>query len=391
MLYYLKAMSGVRRRAVHLTLYATDNGEVTPHGGDFTNTEKERGDGLKTSDFYFDLPHELIAQTPAEPRDSSKLLKIDMKTGELEDHIFRDIEYLLKPGDTLVINDSKVIPARIYGNRADGDGGRAELLLVKHTREDEWECLIKPGRRVREGCRLTFGGGELSGIVTGILPDGSRTVSFSFDREKYGSIFAVLDEIGTMPTPPYITEKLEDKSRYQTVYAKTEGSAAAPTAGLHFTPELMARLEARDIKFVRIMLHIGLGTFSPVREENIADHVMHTEYYSVSKDAADTINSRRAAGGRTVCVGTTSCRTLETVANEDGIIVPSSGYTGIFISPGYKIKATDALITNFHLPESTLIMLVSAFTGREHILAAYKYAVEHKYRFFSFGDACLIC
>ncbi|MCD7776845.1 MAG: tRNA preQ1(34) S-adenosylmethionine ribosyltransferase-isomerase QueA [Firmicutes bacterium] len=346
---------------------------------------------LKTSDFYYDLPQELIAQTPVEPRDSSRLLKIDMKTGALEDHIFRDIEYLLNPGDTLVINDSKVIPARIYGNRANGEGGKVELLLVKRTAEDEWECLLKPGRRVRTGCPLTFGGGVLTGEVTGMLEDGSRTVRFSFDRQKYGSIFAVLDEIGTMPTPPYITTKLEDKNRYQTVYAKTEGSAAAPTAGLHFTPQLMKRLEDKDIRFARVMLHVGLGTFNPVREENIKDHVMHTEYYSVSKETADFINSRRAAGGRTVCVGTTSCRTLETVARDDGIIVPSEGYTGIFISPGYKIKATDALITNFHLPESTLIMLVSAFTGRERILQAYKYAVEQRYRFFSFGDACFIC
>lgn len=347
---------------------------------------------LKTSDFYYDLPPERIAQTPIYPRDSSRLMRLDRETGEVTHHIFRDIADMLRPGDTLVINDSKVIPARLYGKRIkDGEeSGDVELLLLRHRENLSWECLVKPGKRARPGAELSFGDGILTAKVGEIVEDGCRVINFEFDSEKYTDIFSVLDEIGVMPLPPYITEKLEDKDRYQTVYAKDAGSAAAPTAGLHFTPELMQKLDDMDVKFARVMLHVGLGTFRPVKEDNIADHEMHTEFITVTKEAADLINSRRAAGGRTICVGTTSCRTLESVADEDGNIVPMSGDTGIFIYPGYKFKATDALITNFHLPESTLIMLVSALAGKENVMRAYETAVKEEYRFFSFGDAMMI-
>ena len=347
---------------------------------------------LKTSDFYYDLPEERIAQTPVYPRDSSRLMKLDKETGEVTHHVFRDVVDMLRPGDTLVINDSKVIPARLYGQRIkDGvEAGDVELLLLRHRENLSWECLVKPGKRARPGAKLSFGDGMLTADVGEIVEDGCRVIDFDFDHEKYTDIFSVLDMIGVMPLPPYITEKLEDRDRYQTVYAKDAGSAAAPTAGLHFTPELMAKLEEMDVKFARVMLHVGLGTFRPVKEESITDHEMHTEFITVTKEAADLINERRRAGGRTVCVGTTSCRTLESVADEDGNIVPMSGDTGIFIYPGYKFKATDALITNFHLPESTLIMLVSALAGKENVMKAYNTAVEEKYRFFSFGDAMLI-
>lgn len=347
---------------------------------------------LKTSDFYYDLPSELIAQTPVYPRDSSRLMKLDRVTGEISHHIFRDITELLRPGDTLVINDSKVIPARLYGKRIkDGEeSGDVELLLLRRREEASWECLVKPGKRAKPGAELSFGNGILSAEVGEIIEDGCRIINFDFDREKYTDIFHVLDEIGVMPLPPYITEKLEDRNRYQTVYARDAGSAAAPTAGLHFTPELMSKLEEMDIKFARVMLHVGLGTFRPVKEENITDHEMHTEFITVTEKTAELINSRRAAGGRTVCVGTTSCRTLESASDENGIVHPVAADTGIFIYPGYKFKATDALITNFHLPESTLIMLVSALAGKENVMNAYNTAVRERYRFFSFGDAMLI-
>lgn len=347
---------------------------------------------LKTSDFYYDLPSELIAQTPVYPRDSSRLMKLDRVTGEISHHIFRDITELLRPGDTLVINDSKVIPARLYGKRIkDGEeSGDVELLLLRRREEASWECLVKPGKRAKPGAELSFGNGILSAEVGEIIEDGCRIINFDFDREKYTDIFHVLDEIGVMPLPPYITEKLEDRDRYQTVYARDAGSAAAPTAGLHFTPELMSKLEEMDIKFARVMLHVGLGTFRPVKEENITDHEMHTEFITVTEKTAELINSRRAAGGRTVCVGTTSCRTLESASDENGIVHPVAADTGIFIYPGYKFKATDALITNFHLPESTLIMLVSALAGKENVMNAYNTAVRERYRFFSFGDAMLI-
>lgn len=345
---------------------------------------------LLTSDFYYDLPEGLIAQTPVYPRDSSRLLRLDRESGKVSHHVFRDITEMLRPGDTLVINDSKVIPARLYGVRTNGAGGDVELLLLRRRAETEWECLVKPGKRARPGSRLSFGDGMLTAEVGDIVEDGCRVINFDFDREKYTDILSVLDMIGVMPLPPYITEKLEDKDRYQTVYARDAGSAAAPTAGLHFTPELMAQLEEKDVKFARVMLHVGLGTFRPVKEDKIVEHVMHTEFITVTKEAADLINSRRAAGGRTVCVGTTSCRTLESVADENGMIVPMSADTGIFIYPGYKFRATDALITNFHLPESTLIMLVSALAGKENVMRAYEEAVGERYRFFSFGDAMFI-
>ncbi len=348
---------------------------------------------LKTSDFYYDLPPELIAQTPIYPRDASRLLCLDRVTGKTEHHIFREIEGMLREGDTLVINDSKVIPARLYGNKINDDGslgGDVELLLLKRRAETEWECLVKPGKRARPGHRLSFGGGILTSEVGDIVDDGCRIVRFSFDTEKYTDVLAVLDEIGIMPLPPYITAKLEDKSRYQTVYARDAGSAAAPTAGLHFTPELMERIEAKGVKFARVELRVGLGTFRPVKEDKIADHVMHTEYIRVTPETAELINSRRKAGGRTIAVGTTSCRTLESASDENGNILPISGDTGIFIYPGYKFRAIDGLITNFHLPESTLIMLVSALAGKENVMNAYKLAVEERYRFFSFGDAMLI-
>ena len=346
---------------------------------------------LLKSDFYYDLPEELIAQTPVEPRDSSRLLLLDRETGEVRDSVFRDITEEIGSGDTLVINDSRVIPARLYGERTNGNAtGPVEVLLLRQRGDDVWECLVKPGKRARPGHRIAFGGGALECGIEDIVEDGCRVVKFFYDGARYGSIYEALDDVGTVPLPPYIHEKLEDGERYQTVYAKTAGSAAAPTAGLHFTPELMAKIEATGARFVRVMLHVGLGTFRPVGEDRIADHVMHTEFITVTEDAAKTINERRAAGGRVICVGTTSCRTLESAADEDGTIRAVSGDTGIFIYPGYKFRATDALITNFHLPESTLLMLVSAFADRERVLAAYRHAVREGYRFFSFGDAMFV-
>lgn len=338
---------------------------------------------LKKSDFYFDLPQELIAQDPLEDRSSSRLLVVDKETGKTEHKIFRDIVDYLNPGDCLVLNNTKVIPARLYGERAE-TGGAVEVLLLKRKENDIWETLVKPGKKCKPGQRLVFGDGKLKATVLETIEDGNRLIQFEYE----GIWEEVLDSLGEMPLPPYITHKLADKNRYQTVYAKFEGSAAAPTAGLHFTPELLKKIEDKGIKLAYVTLHVGLGTFRPVKEENILDHHMHTEVYQVTKEAADIINETKKSGGRVICVGTTSCRTVESASDEDGIVKAGSGDTSIFIYPGYKFKVLDCLITNFHLPESTLVMLVSALAGRENVLAAYEEAIREKYRFFSFGDAC---
>lgn len=345
---------------------------------------------LRTSDFYYDLPEELIAQHPAEQRDASRLMVLHRDTGEIEHRVFHDIIDYLEPNDVLVINDSKVIPARLYGIVEGREDAAIELLLLRQRNLDEWETLVKPGKRAKIGMRLTFGDGMLRGEVIDIVEEGIRVIRFSYDHEKYANVYEILHEIGLMPLPPYITEQLSDRDRYQTVYAREEGSAAAPTAGLHFTKELLARIREKGVAIAPVMLHVGLGTFRPVKEDQIADHVMHTEFFSVSKESADLINARKAAGGRLICVGTTSCRTIETVADENGRIPAMQGDTGIFIYPGYRFKAVDALITNFHLPESTLLMLVSAFYNKEKVMEAYRAAVDDRYRFFSFGDAMLI-
>ena len=345
---------------------------------------------LLASDFYYDLPEELIAQHPAEKRDHSRLMVIDRKTGMVEHKHFYDVIDYLNEGDVLVINDSKVIPARLYGHVDGREEALIELLLLRQHELDNWECLVKPGKRAKIGSRSVFGGGALIGEVIDIVEEGNRIIRFDYDREKYTSIYDVLQEVGMMPLPPYITERLADRSRYQTVYAREEGSAAAPTAGLHFTPELLQKIKEKGIKIAPVMLHVGLGTFRPVKVERIDEHIMHTEYFSVSKESADIINEAKANGGRIICVGTTSCRTIESVAEENGHIPAMSGDTGIFIYPGYKFKAVDSLITNFHLPESTLLMLVSALYDKEKMMAIYNDAVREKYRFFSFGDAMLI-
>ena len=345
---------------------------------------------LMTSDFYYDLPEELIAQHPAEKRDNSRLLVIDRSTGELSHRHFYNIIDYINPGDVLVVNDSKVIPARLYGNVEGRDDAKIELLLLRMHSIDSWETLVKPGKRARIGSKLVFGNGILHGEITDIVEEGNRIIKFTYDTSKYSNIYEILHEIGLMPLPPYITEQLKDNNRYQTVYAREEGSAAAPTAGLHFTPELLDMLKAKGVAIAPVMLHVGLGTFRPVKEDNIKDHIMHTEFFSVPEESARIINERKKNGGRIICVGTTSTRTLESVADEDGTIKAMSGDTGIFIYPGYKFKAVDALITNFHLPESTLLMLVSAFYNREKMIDAYRTAVDMKYRFFSFGDAMLI-
>ena len=345
---------------------------------------------LLTSDFYYDLPQELIAQTPLEPRDSSRLMVIDRESGEITHKHFFDICDYLREGDTLVINDSKVIPARLYGHVVGREEAKIELLLLKNLGLDTWETLVKPGKRAKIGSKLVFGDGALHGEIVEITEEGNRYIKFDYDREKYSNIYEILHIIGLMPLPPYITEKLEDKSRYQTVYAREEGSAAAPTAGLHFTPELMQKIRDMGVAIVPVMLHVGLGTFRPVKADRIDEHVMHTEHFAVTKESADIINERKAKGGRLICVGTTSCRTIESVAHDNGFISAGEGDTGIFIYPGYKFKAVDALITNFHLPESTLLMLVSAFYDKEKMMNAYHTAVEEKYRFFSFGDAMII-
>lgn len=337
------------------------------------------------SDYYFELPQELVAQDPLEERTSSRLLVLDKRTGAVSHHGFREIGEFLRPGDCLVLNDTKVIPARLLGER-EGTGAHVELLLLKRRSGDVWETLVRPGKKCRPGTRLTFGDGLLKAEILDTVEEGNRLVRFDYE----GIFEEVLDRLGEMPLPPYITHKLQDRNRYQTVYAKHEGSAAAPTAGLHFTKELLGRLEGKGIGIAYVTLHVGLGTFRPVKEENVLEHHMHTEHYQVSREAADTINRTKAQGGRIVCVGTTSCRTLESAAGEDGLVRPCSGDTDIFIYPGYRFRVLDALITNFHLPESTLIMLVSALAGREHVLAAYEEAVRERYRFFSFGDAMLV-
>ena len=340
---------------------------------------------MKTSDFYYELPKELIAQDPLLDRSSSRLMVLDKTSGQVKHDVFRHIGNYLRPGDCLVINDTKVIPARLYGIR-EGTGAHIEILLLKRIDANVWETLARPGRKAREGTKLIFGDGRLKGEVIGVREDGNRLVRFSYE----GIFEEVLDSLGEMPLPPYITHKLADKDRYNTVYAKHEGSAAAPTAGLHFTEPLLEEIRQSGVDIARITLHVGLGTFRPVKAEEITDHHMHSEFYQISEEAAQKINHARQSGGRIVAVGTTSTRTLESAADENGLIHPCSGDTSIFIYPGYRFKCIDALITNFHLPESTLIMLVSALAGREHVLAAYEEAVKENYRFFSFGDAMLI-
>ena len=355
-----------------------------------TIVNQKKATDLKTSDFFYNLPEEQIAQHPSEKRDHSRLMVIDRKSGNIEHKHFYDIIDYLREGDVLVINDSKVIPARLYGHAEGREEARLELLLLRQHELDRWECLVKPGKRARIGSRSVFGNGILKGEVVDIVEEGNRIIQFDYDREKYANIYDVLSVVGMMPLPPYITEQLADNSRYQTVYAREEGSAAAPTAGLHFTPELLEKIRAKGVKIAPVMLHVGLGTFRPVKAERVDEHIMHTEYFSVSRESADIINEAKAAGGRLICVGTTSCRTIESVAEDNGHIPAMSGDTGIFIYPGYEFKAVDALITNFHLPESTLLMLVSAFYDKAKMMAAYNTAVEEKYRFFSFGDAMFI-
>lgn len=340
---------------------------------------------LKKSDFYFDLPQELIAQDPLEDRSSSRLLVLDKETGEMEHRVFYDIVEYLHEGDCLVLNNTKVIPARLMGTKKD-TGATIEVLLLKRRENDIWETLVKPGKKAKPGTVITFGEGLLTGTVVDIVDEGNRLIQFSYE----GIFEEVLDKLGEMPLPPYITHKLQDKNRYQTVYAKYEGSAAAPTAGLHFTKELLAQVAEKGVKIAYVTLHVGLGTFRPVKEENVLEHHMHSEFYQVTPEAAKLINDTKAAGGRVICVGTTSCRTIESAADQNGVVQAGCGDTEIFIYPGYQFKVLDNLITNFHLPESTLIMLVSALAGREHVLRAYETAVEMKYRFFSFGDAMFI-
>ncbi len=340
---------------------------------------------LKKSDFYFDLPEELIAQDPLEDRSSSRLLVLNKETGQVEHHIFRDIVDYLQEGDCLVLNNTKVIPARLLGER-EGTGAHVEVLLLKRHEGDVWETLVKPGKKCRPGNRLSFGDGLLKAEVLETVEEGNRLIRFEYE----GIFEEVLDRLGEMPLPPYITHKLQDKNRYQTVYAKYEGSAAAPTAGLHFTPQLLEAIEKKGVKIAYVTLHVGLGTFRPVKEENILDHHMHSEYYQVSEEAAQIINETKQKGGRVICVGTTSCRTVESASTAEGTIHAGCDNTEIFIYPGYSFKVLDCLITNFHLPESTLVMLVSALAGRENVLAAYEEAVRERYRFFSFGDAMFV-
>ncbi len=341
---------------------------------------------MKTSDFDYVLPEELIAQTPMEPRDHSRLMVVHRGTGAIEHKHFYDLPQYLRPGDALVINETKVIPARLLGVKED-TGVPVEVLLLRRENATDWEALVRPGRRLKPGTTCVFGDGLLRcAVLENVAETGGRLVRFQYE----GVFEELLDRLGEMPLPPYIHEKLQDQSRYQTVYAKAEGSAAAPTAGLHFTPALLEQVRAMGVTVVPVLLHVGLGTFRPVKEEDVDKHVMHSEYYQVTREAADTLNRIRQAGGRLICVGTTSVRTIETVADDAGIIHPGTGETAIFIKPGVKIKAVDALITNFHLPQSTLLMLVSTFLGREQALAAYELAVKEKYRFFSFGDAMFI-
>lgn len=340
---------------------------------------------MKTSDFKYDLPEELIAQVPIEDRSSSRLMVVDKNTGQIEHRVFKDIIDYLEEGDCLVLNDTRVIPARLIGEKV-GSGGKMEFLLLKRNEDDTWETLVKPGKRAKLGARFSFGGGKLFADVVDIFEDGSRLVKFDYD----GIFEEILDELGNMPLPPYITEKLEDKDRYQTVYSKHNGSAAAPTAGLHFTDQLLDQIRAKGVKTAFVTLHVGLGTFRPVKVDDVGQHKMHSEFYMVTQEAADMINEARAKSKRVICVGTTSCRTIESASKPDGSLEAKSGWTDIFIYPGYKFKVCDNLITNFHLPESTLIMLVSALSSKENILNAYKSAVEERYRFFSFGDAMFL-
>ena len=340
---------------------------------------------MRKEDFYFDLPEELIAQDPLEDRSSSRLLVLDKETGKTEHHVFREIIDYLEAGDCLVINDTKVIPARLIGSKI-GTDAKIEVLLLKRKENDVWETLVKPGKKAKIGTRISFGDGLLVGEVVDIVEEGNRLIHFEYE----GIFEEILDRLGQMPLPPYITHQLEDKNRYQTVYAKHSGSAAAPTAGLHFTPELLKKIEEKGVQIARVTLHVGLGTFRPVKVDNILEHHMHSEFYQIEEEAAEKINTAKANGKRVIAVGTTSCRTIESAAKEDGTIAPVSGWTDIFIYPGYQFKVLDCLITNFHLPESTLVMLVSALAGREHVLNAYEEAIKERYRFFSFGDAMFI-
>lgn len=340
---------------------------------------------MKTSDFYYDLPTELIAQDPLEDRSSSRLLHLSMKDGSVEHRHFTDIIDYLKEGDCLVLNDTKVIPARLYGHKEE-TGALIEILLLKRREKDIWECLVKPGKKARPGAKITFGDGILTGEIIDIVEEGNRLIQFHYD----GIFEEILDQLGEMPLPPYITHKLKDKNRYQTVYAKHDGSAAAPTAGLHFTEELLAKVEEKGVKIAHVTLHVGLGTFRPVKVDDVENHHMHSEFYMVEEDQAELINDTKKQGGRVISVGTTSCRTLESASDENGVLHARSGWTEIFIYPGYRFKLIDGLITNFHLPESTLMMLVSALAGKERIMAAYEEAVREKYRFFSFGDSMFL-
>ncbi len=340
---------------------------------------------MKTSDFYYDLPEELIAQDPLEDRSGSRLLVLDRQTGKREHKIFRDVIDYLNPGDCLVVNNTKVIPARLIGSKV-GTDAKIEVLLLKRKEDNVWETLVKPGKKCKVGTKISFGEGLLTGEVVDIVEEGNRLVKFSYE----GIFEEILDQLGQMPLPPYIHHQLQDKNRYQTVYAKHDGSAAAPTAGLHFTPELLEKIREKGVKIAHVTLHVGLGTFRPVKVEDVAEHHMHSEFYIVEEDQAKLINETKQAGGKIVAVGTTSCRTLESATGEDGILKAGSGWTDIFIYPGYQFKLIDRLITNFHLPESTLVMLVSALAGKENIMAAYEEAVKMRYRFFSFGDAMLI-
>ncbi|MCI9592208.1 MAG: tRNA preQ1(34) S-adenosylmethionine ribosyltransferase-isomerase QueA [Lachnospiraceae bacterium] len=340
---------------------------------------------MNVKDFYFDLPQELIAQDPLEDRSASRLLVLDKETGEVTHRHFRDIKEYLKPGDCLVINDTKVIPARLLGTKKD-TGAKIEVLLLKRREDDIWETLVKPGKKARPGAELEFGEGLLKATVVEVADEGNRLIQFHYD----GIFEEILDQLGQMPLPPYITHQLKDKNRYQTVYAKHQGSAAAPTAGLHFTKELLTEIKELGVEIAHVTLHVGLGTFRPVKTENVLDHHMHSEFYMVEESEAQKVNKAKESGGRIICVGTTSCRTIESAAGEDGLLKAGSGWTEIFIYPGYQFKLLDCLITNFHLPESTLVMLVSALAGRERVLSAYGEAVKERYRFFSFGDAMLV-
>lgn len=340
---------------------------------------------MNIKEFYYDLPEELIAQDPLADRSSSRLLTLDKNSGAFSHHVFRDIVDYLNPGDCLVLNNTKVIPARLMGEK-EGTGAGIEVLLLKRKENDVWETLVKPGKKARPGARISFGNGLLVGEVVDVVEEGNRLIKFEYE----GIFEEILDQLGQMPLPPYITHRLEDKNRYQTVYAKHDGSAAAPTAGLHFTPELLEIIKAKGVKVAEVTLHVGLGTFRPVKVENILEHHMHSEFYMVEEDQAAIINETKKNGGRVICVGTTSCRTLESATGEDGVLRAGSGWTEIFIYPGYRFKILDALITNFHLPESTLLMLVSALAGRDNVMAAYEEAVKERYRFFSFGDAMFI-